>query len=149
VKDPLDPTDRPYELLGVGPDATQDEITKAYRRLSTDPKNKRRVPELTAAWNDLRRLQTHLEEDLWYYRVTPPDAAAFGDGTTPDVPSVQPAFPPLELGRGFTDLEPSRVACGGAVARYETPLEPRKVELTYVRCHYDEPVLPDHIRFDS
>ena len=80
MKDPLDRKQRAFELLGLGRNATLAEINAAYVRLAAMDRSRRQ--ELTDAWHRLRRPETRLEEDFWYYSVAeverPESVAPFG-----------------------------------------------------------------------
>ena len=59
------PDQSPYDLLGVGPQASPDEITSAYRRAL---KERADSPQrLTYAYNELRNPRRRLEWDLLAY----------------------------------------------------------------------------------
>jgi hypothetical protein len=131
MKDPLDHNRRAYEVLGVGRDATPDEINKAYARLAADPKNVMRRQELTNAWQRLRRPETRLEEDFWYYDVGDAEKAEPGPADTREGFPWDPALPPIVLGPEVTDLAGDR--CG----RDFGPLAFRELTLTHLE-RYDE-----------
>ncbi len=143
MKDPLDSRKRAYEVLGLTPQATMADVQQAYVDLSGDPKNRKRHQEITDAWRRLRRSDSRIEEDFWHYQADTPENAQY-DGQVPvEPPAIQPAFPPITLGREFTDLHQGRAA------RFRTPIKFRDVTLSYLRRFFDAPVLPKHVRFDS
>jgi len=120
-----------------------DEVNQAYAELVRNPDNFKRRQEITNAWTQLRRADSRIEEDFWHYQADTPENAQY-DGQVPvEPPDIQPAFPPITLGREFTDLHEGRAA------RFRTPIEFRDVTLSYIRQFFDAPVLPKHVRFDS
>ncbi len=130
MKDPLDKKERAYEILGVGQDASVNEINQAYARLTREHPERR--AELANAWQRLRKAQTRLEEDFWHYMI--PDA---GEGDAPadnlsDKFPWDPALPPLEVGLEHTDLAGSRYR------RDFTPVTFRDVRLSHLE-RYDTP----------
>jgi len=130
MKDPLDNKDRAYELLGIGRNATLAEVNAAYARLAREQPSRRQ--ELTNAWQRLRRSETRLEEDFWYYVVEQAEPAE-PSAARREAFAWDPAVPTLHLGREHTDL------AGDRYQRDFTPIEYREVKLTDLP-HYDEPV---------
>lgn len=143
MRDPLDKRIRPYDILQLSPDATLAEVNAAYTRLCADRANFRRRQEITDAWQRLRRVQTRLEEDVWYYQVPLPAQAQFEGEAPSGPPVIEPQLPPITLGRELTDLHQGRAA------RLQTPIRFRQVELSYISRYYDAPIRPDHVSFDS
>lgn len=142
MKDPLDSKQRAYEVLGVDRNATLDEINKAYARLAADPKNISRRQELTNAWQRLRRTETRLEEDFWYYTVEHDEHAEHTATDPHEEFRWDPALPPLEIGLEFTDL---------AEGRYRQdlrPLEFRDIRLTHIDRYDEQPAATIPIVFD-
>jgi curved DNA-binding protein CbpA len=141
MKDPLDSQARAYEVLGVSQSATLAEINAAYARLAAQYPARRQ--ELTTAWQRLRRPDTRLEEDFWYYVV--------GEGGTVEPSSAgareqfpwDPVVPPLSLGLEATDLAQDRFL------RDFGPLASHDVALSHLE-HYDtEPATVLPIVFDK
>ncbi|MBI4493555.1 MAG: hypothetical protein HY690_12265 [Chloroflexi bacterium] len=131
MKDPLDSKERPYEILGVGRNATLAEIDAAYARLTAEHPARRQ--ELTQAWQRLHRPETRLEEDFWYYPVG--DAEHERDGGAELQVELQwdPALPAVEIDLAFTDL---------AEGRYRAdfrPLEFRAMKLAHLDRYDAQP----------
>jgi hypothetical protein len=140
MKDPLDSKQRAYEVLGLPRTASRDEINAAYASLTKQYPARRQ--EVTNAWQKLRRPETRLEEDFWYYMV--------GDGNsqqqntpTADEPLVcDPVAPPLDVGIEVTDLADNRWK------HVVPPREFRDLKLSHIE-RYDEPVKQLPVTFDK
>src|SRR5260370_3600126 len=68
-KDPFQPGDTPYEILGLQPDASPAEVQAALPRFMRDRKN---LPRLAVAQQALRKLKTAADRaqvDIWLYNV--------------------------------------------------------------------------------
>jgi hypothetical protein len=140
MKDPLDNKVRPYDVLGIDTNASRDEITAAFHALCIKQPARRR--ELALAWHRLRRPETRIEEDFWYYDVSdsaPAQGAARGDGEAFD---WDPVPPPMEIGLEFTDLADNRYR------RDFSPLECRNVEMSHMPRFDEDPAAEIPINFD-
>ena len=142
MKDPLDSKQRAYEVLGVNRNATLDEINKAYARLAADPKNISRRQELTNAWQRLRRLETRLQEDFWYYEVREEEPTGHLSADSREEFPWDPVLPLVVVGAEFTDLDEGRYR------RDFSPLKFRSMKLTHIDS-YDEEATPIPIVFDK
>lgn len=141
MKDPLDTKQRAYEVLGLYRSATLAEINAAYARLAKE--NPSRRPELTNAWQRLRRPETRLEEDFWYYAAGDTKGVTHVAADSREEFRWDPALPPLEVGPGLTDL---------AEGRYQRdfgPLELRNIKLSYVDRDNEEPTVSLPLVFDK
>jgi len=141
MKDPLDTKQRAYEILGVGQNATLDEINKAYAELAR--KYPARRTELTNAWQRLRRPETRLEEDLWYYAVRDAEQVEHVVVDTREEFPWDPALPPLEVGLEFTDL------ADGRYRRDFSPIAFREVKLSHLDRYDEAPGATLPLRFDQ
>lgn len=141
MRDPFDSKQRLYEVLGVAREATLDEINRAYARLAADPKNISRRQELTNAWQRLRRVETRLQEDFWYYEVQEEEPTGHLSTDSREEFPWDPALPPVEIGVEFTDL------CEARYRRDFSPLKFRSMQLTHIDS-YDEEAAPIPFVFD-
>jgi hypothetical protein len=92
MKDPLDNRKRAYEILDISQNASVAEINAAFARLIANDRS--RLQELNIAWNKLRKAETRLEEDFWYYDLGQSDKI---EGTITGVHeelSLDPILPP-------------------------------------------------------
>jgi hypothetical protein len=68
-KDPFQPEETPYEILGLEPGASPAEVQAALPRFMRDRKN---LPKLAIAQQALRKLKTPADRaqvDIWLYNV--------------------------------------------------------------------------------
>jgi hypothetical protein len=68
-KDPFQPGETPYEILGLQPDASPAEVQASLPRFMGDRKN---LPRLAVAQQALRKLKTAADRaqvDIWLYNV--------------------------------------------------------------------------------
>lgn len=145
MKDPLDARARAYEVLGLTQNATLAEISAAYARLAA--KQPARRQELTNAWQRLRRPETRIEEDFWYYLV---EADGQAGGKVVTAPAADqdgpfrwdPVLPRLEVGLELTDL------ADGRWRRDFSPLETRDVTLSHLERYDEEPTAAHTPVFD-
>lgn len=73
-KDPFQPGETPYEILGLQPDASPAEVQASLPRFMRDRKN---LPRLAVAQQALRKLKTAADRaqvDIWLYHVSTPSA---------------------------------------------------------------------------
>lgn len=66
-KDPLHKEEAPYDILGIGPDASQKQIHDAFQRFIKDRKN---IPILNKGMDAARKLKTpdiRIAFDIFYY----------------------------------------------------------------------------------
>jgi len=105
MKDPLDRRPRAYEVLGLSLDANRAQVDSAYARLAATNRSGRQ--ELADAWHRLRKPESRLEEDLWYYilgdEVDQFDAQDVGEMSfmwDPEAPATIVGDQLVELDRG-------------------------------------------------
>jgi hypothetical protein len=67
MKDPFDKEERPYELLGVSPDASIAEVHKAYTGFMRDRTKLPKRHSAAIARDRLSRIQRRIEDELFYY----------------------------------------------------------------------------------
>lgn len=108
MKDPLDPEERAYEVLGVGRNATLSEINAAYAMMAAQNPSLRR--QLTHAWQQLRKSATRFKEDFWYYQVGDDENAGKESLDKRQALHLDPALPvsSADLCREHTDLAKGR-----------------------------------------
>lgn len=141
MKDPLDNKPRAYEVLGLRRSVTLAEINATYARLAKESPSRR--PELTNAWQRLRRPETRLEEDFWYYAVGDAEGGERVIADSREEFPWDPALPPLEIGLELTDLAEDRYR------RDFGPLELRDIELSDVDRYDEEPAAALPLVFDK
>jgi hypothetical protein len=142
MKDPLDNKNRPYEILGVGRNATLAEINAAYARLAGE--NPSRRQELTNAWHCLRRSEKRLEEDFWYYvGVDGETGRGSIEVESQDGFHWDPELPPLDIGSWIVDL------ADGCFRRDFRPLEFRDLKLSRISRYEEEPAATFAVEFDK
>lgn len=74
-KDPFQPRETPYEILGLQPDASPAEVQASLPRFMRDRKN---LPRLAVAQQALRKLKSAADRaqvDIWLYNVETPSAS--------------------------------------------------------------------------
>lgn len=106
-----------YEVLGVSPDATQEDIKRAYRRLARehhpdvnhhDPDAERRFKEVNLAYQTLSDPAKRRQYDLYGGEGLSPDMFGFGD--LGDI--FEAFFGPSPFGRGPGPRRATRTARG-------------------------------------
>ena len=73
-KDPYQPGESPYEILGLQPGSSPAEVQASLPRFMRDRKN---LPRLAVAQQALRKLKTPADRaqvDIWLYHVDTPSA---------------------------------------------------------------------------
>ena len=142
MKDPLDKKKRAYELLNIDRHATLPEINAVYARLCAEDPSKRQ--ELTNAWQRLRRADTRLEEDFWYYNIAKVKTIDRVNLDMSDTVLSQPVLPPdaLEVGLECTEL-------ANELYRNDfRPIEFEAIRLNDIEGYDEEPALAVPIIFD-
>jgi hypothetical protein len=140
MKDPLDNKARAYEVLGVHRNASREGITAAYNALCRREPARRR--QLTLAWHRLRKPETRIEEDFWYYDVADQDRVEQASSVGDEAFEWDPVLPPIEIGLEFTDL------AQGRYRRDFSALEYRKVEMSHLGRFDEDPAAAIPINFD-
>ena len=141
MKDPADRKERAYDTLGLRRDATLGEVNAAYARLAAKDPSRRQ--KLTNAWQCLRKPETRLEEDLWYYPGGDSDAEAPSEPEPPNPFAADNAVPSLVIGVELTDL------ADGAFRRDFTPLHFREVHWQHLDGYEEDPLAALPIEFEK
>jgi len=102
-KDPFQPGETPYDILGLQPDASPAEVQESLPRFMRDRKN---LPRLAIAQQALRKLKTapdRAQVDIWLYDVDTQSADVVSAHS--DLPKIAPC-PVDELYSDLSSHEP-------------------------------------------
>ena len=69
MKDPLHKEHTPYDLLGLNPNASKNEVLGALPRFLRNPKNRSKISKAQEARKRLMNMDDRLEIDILYYRT--------------------------------------------------------------------------------
>ena len=80
LKDPNHQQETPYELLGLTPDASAEEVHKALPRFMRDRRNIPRLGKATEAVKRLKNARERAEIDIWFYEIEAMEATGSSNG---------------------------------------------------------------------
>lgn len=78
LKDPLDDSITPYDLLGVRADASREAVQTAFAEFMRNPRNRSRIGDAQDARRQLSSPYDRAAIDIWFYEIEHPEPTVEG-----------------------------------------------------------------------
>ena len=104
-KDPLYPEETPYDILGLHPDASHNEVHQALPKFMRNPKNIPRLGKAQDANTKLRNPKSRIAIDILYYSMGKMDGIEPGESSISNKLNEFLVIPYVKDDEFYSDME--------------------------------------------